>query len=274
MPADQRPLLVSPEDLAQRNDDPARLIVDLSDPGVHEAGHVPGAIHLDYESLLHAEPPVLGLVPDAATLGRTLAAVGIDEARYVIAYDDEGNARAARLLWMLAALGHPAHALLDGGLTAWRAGGFPLEQGPSAATPTTYQPVFQHPELIASCDEVRAAIDDPSKIILDNRSPAEYAGDNIRAARAGHIPGAVNLDWVHAMDHTDLRLKPIDQLRADFEALGVTPDRKVITHCQTHHRSSLTLFVLRYLGYSDISGYAGSWSEWGNREDTPIAGAD
>jgi thiosulfate/3-mercaptopyruvate sulfurtransferase len=48
----------------------------------------------------------------------------------------------------------------------------------------------------------------------------------------------------------------------------------VITHCQTHHRSSLTLFVLRYLGYSDISGYAGSWSEWGNREDTPIAGAD
>ncbi len=272
MPTTHRPLLVSPERLAQQNDDPARLVVDLSDAAVHEAGHVPGAVHLDYERLLYAAPPVLGLVPDAVTLGQTLAAAGIDEECYVIAYDDEGNARAARLLWMLAALGHPAHGLLDGGLVAWRAAGLALEQGRGEATPTTYQPAFQHRELIASCDDVRAAVDDPSSVILDNRTPAEYRGENIRAARAGHIPGAVNLDWVHAMDDGDLRLKSSERLRADLEALGVTPDKMVITHCQTHHRSSLTLFVLRYLGYPTIRGYAGSWSEWGNRRDTPIDG--
>jgi len=271
MPTAPTPLLFDPQHLAGQLDDPALLVVDLSEPEVYGAGHVPGAVHLDYESLLRAEPPVLGLVPHGDTLGRILAARGISDDKRIIAYDDEGNGRAARLVWMLAALGHPAHGLLDGGRVAWQAAGLPLEATQTSVTPTNYRPRFEHPELIAALPDVLAGIEDSSTLILDNRSPEEFRGDNVRAARAGHIPGAINLDWVHAMDEANgLRLKPVDTLREDFEAAGVTPDKTVITHCQTHHRSSLTLFALRYLGYPYVRGYAGSWSEWGNRDDTPI----
>lgn len=271
MPADESPLLIAPEDLAQQDPGPETVLVDLSDASTYQSGHIPGAVHLDYESLLHAEPPILGLVPDVASLGQTLGAAGINASRYVIAYDDEGNGRATRLLWMLAALGHPAHAVVNGGLIAWRAAGLPVDSGWQAPVATSYKPRLEHPELIASCSDVLAAIDDPDTLILDNRSAEEFRGEWVRAERGGHIPGAIHLDWLHAMNHEgDLRLKPREQLRADFEAAGVTPDKRIITHCQTHHRSSLTLFALRYLGYERISGYAGSWSEWGNRHDTPI----
>lgn len=268
-------MLIAPEELADWREPTAPLIVDLCDDSTHRAGHVPGAVHLDYETLLRAEPPILGLVPEADSLSRTLASIGVTGDRPVVAYDDEGNGRAGRLLWMLSALGHPAHGLLDGGLVAWRAANLALASGTTPTVASHYHANFERPELIASCAEVRAAIDDPGSVILDNRGPDEYRGDNVRAERAGHIPGAINLDWVHAMDESrDLRLRPVERLRADFEAAGVTPDKTIITHCQTHHRSSLTLNVLRYLGYPDVRGYAGSWSEWGNRADTPIVTGD
>lgn len=270
-----RSMLVSPQELNERLDEPGLLIVDLCDAPVYAAGHIPGAVHLDYEALLRADGPVLGLIPHADSLARTLGSVGISDDVEVIAYDDEGNGRAARLLWMLAALGHPAHALLDGGLVAWRAAGLPLTTAMASPKTVDYPARFRHPELIASCGDVMAAIDDPGSVILDNRGADEYRGENVRAARAGHIPGAVHLDWVHAMDTAgDLRLRPPEQLRSELEAAGVTPDKTVFTHCQTHHRSSLTLFTLRYLGYPEVRGYAGSWAEWGNREDTPIVSGD
>jgi thiosulfate/3-mercaptopyruvate sulfurtransferase len=268
-------MLMAPEELSKRLDQPDQLVVDLSEAATHAAGHIPGAVHLDYEALLRAEGPVLGLVPDAAALARTLGAVGINDDVKVIAYDDEGNGRAARLLWMLAALGHSDHALLDGGLVAWRQAQLPLVTELASPTPVSYHARFRQPQLIASCEQVLAAIDDPGTVILDNRGADEYRGENVRAARAGHIPGAIHLDWIHAMDSEgDLRLKPAEQLRTDFEAVGVSADKTVITHCQTHHRSSLTLFALRYLGYPDVRGYAGSWAEWGNRDDTPIVNGE
>jgi thiosulfate/3-mercaptopyruvate sulfurtransferase len=114
-------------------------------------------------------------------------------------------------------------------------------------------------------------LDDPEVVVLDVRTPAEFAGDDVRAARGGHIPGAVNMDWTLAIDRgRNLRLKPEGDLRRMLEELGVTPDKEVIVHCQTHHRSAHTYMVLKSLGYPRIRGYDGSWSEWGNDQNTPI----
>src|SRR5690606_20502838 len=126
-------------------------------------------------------------------------------------------------------------------------------------------------EAAVDKDYVLAHLNDPNVVLVDARTPEEYVGSLKRAARGGHIPGAVNFNWTDAMDpERQLRLKDAGELRRAFEALGVTPDKEIITYCQTHHRSSHTYVTLRALGYPRVKAYAGSWSEWGNLPDTPI----
>jgi thiosulfate/3-mercaptopyruvate sulfurtransferase len=108
-------------------------------------------------------------------------------------------------------------------------------------------------------------------VILDVRTAAEFSGADKRAQRAGHIPGAVNVDWSQALvGGGDLRLRPADQLHTLYAAAGVTPDKEVILHCQSHQRSAHSYVVLKSLGYPRLRGYPGSWSEWGNTTDTPV----
>lgn len=107
-------------------------------------------------------------------------------------------------------------------------------------------------------------------VLVDARTPAEYAGKDVRAKRGGHIPGAVNIEWKRNL-RPDGTFKPADELRAMYSAQGVTPDKTVVTYCQTHHRGSHAYFVLRLVGYPRVVGYDRSWVEWGNRDDLPIA---
>src|SRR5690606_24304401 len=107
------------------------------------------------------------------------------------------------------------------------------------------------------------------QVIWDARSPAEHRGDKVLAARGGHIPGAINFEWTAGMDpQHGLRLRA--DLAAQLQALGITPDRDVVTHCQTHHRSGFTYLAATSLGYRRVRAYAGSWAESGNHPDTPI----
>lgn len=265
------PLLLEPAELHQRLGDPRLLVVDLSRPQVHAQAHVPGAVPLLYSELVRAEPPAMGLLPEAHQLAQVLSRIGLTPAHHVIGYDDEGNGRAARLLWTLEALGHPGYSLLDGGLHAWAAEGLPLEAGVREPTPSDYPAQLRHPEVLADRQWLLEHLGDPGTVVLDVRSPAEYRGEDVRAERGGHIPGAVNLEWTEAMDRArSLRLLPAERLRTLLTERGVTPDREVVVHCQTHHRSAHTFFVLRHLGYPRVRAYAGSWSEWGNTPELPV----
>jgi thiosulfate/3-mercaptopyruvate sulfurtransferase len=104
---------------------------------------------------------------------------------------------------------------------------------------------------------------------VDARSPAEHAGSDRRAKRGGHIPGSVNIEWKRNL-RLDWSFKPLEELRAMYAARGVSPDKTVVTYCQTHHRAAHSYFVLRLLGYPRVVGYDRSWVEWGNRDDLPI----
>jgi len=124
---------------------------------------------------------------------------------------------------------------------------------------------------VADKNYIVSHLHDPNVVFVDARTPAEYRGETRRAERAGHIPGAVNFDWVNAIDQTrSLRLKPAQELKQVLSQMGVTPDKEVIAYCQTHHRSAHTYIVLKSLGYPRVRGYPSSWSEWGNSTETSI----
>ncbi len=265
------PLLIEPEVLHACLADPAVLIVDLCDAARYAAGHVPGAVPLGYADLVRMEPPAMGLLPTEAQLSRVLSRLGLTPERPVVAYNDEGNGRAARLLWTLAVLGHERLSLLNGGIDAWRDAGGSLETSARRPAPSAYAARVLNPDAMADRDFVLARLGQPDVALLDTRTPAEYAGLDMRAARGGHIPGAVNLNWIDAMDpQRQLRFQSDARLRGLLEARGVTPDKEVIVYCQTHHRSAHTYWVLRHLGYPKVCGYAGAWSEWGNDPRLPM----
>ena len=264
------PLIVEAYALEAHLGAPELLVVDLSDAAVHAQGHVPGAVRLDYATLVAQAPPAMGLVPADARLSEALSAVGMTPASHVVAYDDAGGTKAGRLLWTLDLVGHAQASLLDGGLHAWSNEGHAVEGGEIEPRPSAFQAVCGS-AVIADKAYVLAHLGEPDVVVLDTRTPAEFSGTDRRAARGGHIPGAVNFDWMLAVDTArNMRLKPEADLRALLVERGVTPDREIIPHCQTHHRSSHTYVVLKALGYPRIRAYAGSWSEWGNDPALPV----
>ncbi len=270
MTASSYPLVLEPEAFSP----PAAkdvLIVDLCKPETYARGHLPGAVHLDYATLTLSRPPVGGLLPDDAALSRALSAIGLTTDRHVVAYDDEGGGKASRLLWTLDLLGHERFSLLDGGYRAWTDAKLPLEAVPVTATPSKFKAAAGRAAR-ADRDYILSRLGATDFALVDARTPEEFSGENRRAERGGHIPGAVNFNWVNAMDQARaLRLKPREELAREFTAIGVTPDKEVVTYCHTHHRSSHTYIVLKSLGFQRIRGYPGSWSEWGNDPSTPIA---
>ena len=264
------PLILEPNELERQLGRDDLLIVDLGEQTTHAMYHVPGAVHLEYRRIVTARPPAMGLLPNDRQLGAVFSSLGMTPETQLVAYDNEGNGKACRLLWTLDVVGHRNFSLLNGGLNAWLNEGHRTEDGLNQPRHGEYK-IAQHTDTVAERDYILAHMNDPDVVILDTRTPAEFLGQDRRAARGGHIPGAVNIDWTLAMDRArNLRLKSENELREMLEKLGVTPDKEVITHCQTHHRSSHTYIMLKALGYPRIKGYPGSWSEWGNDLELPI----
>jgi thiosulfate/3-mercaptopyruvate sulfurtransferase len=244
--------------------------VDMGAEATYRAGHIPGAIHLAYEAIVLAKPPAMGLLPDDDSLAAALAPLGLTSDTHVVAYDGEGSGRAARLLWTLDAVGHAHSSLLDGGLGAWQAAGGPTETDMRSVEARPLA-IGRQASVIADKTYILAHLDEPGVVVLDVRTPGEFNGQDLRAARGGHIPGAVNMDWTLTMDPARApALKPVEALHAMLASLGVTPDKEIIVHCQTHHRSSHTYVVLKSLGFDRVRGYDGSWSDWGNDPDLPV----
>lgn len=264
------PLLLEPEKLDQLISQNAVIVIDLSKPDNYNKYHIPGARALAYEQLVEENKPIMGLVPALDKLINVLQQLGISNDSHVVAYDDEGGGKAARLLWTLDLLNHKHFSLLNGGIFSWANEGFALSSETSNYSSSQYQAQL-NPSVLADKKYILDHLNSDELILLDARSAEEYQGIKKFAARGGHIPGAVNLDWVETMDkNNNLKLKPNDTLLELFHNINVTKDKEIISYCQTHHRSSHTYFVLKYLGFEKIKGYPGAWSDWGNDPSTPI----
>ena len=260
-------LLIEPETLQSALSRDDILLIDLCRDEIYAQSHLPGAVHISPSELVCGIQPAVGRLPSKEHLEALFSRIGYSSDKHIVAYDDEGGGWAGRLIWTLDVIGHDGYSVLNGGLIAWAAEGRPVTDEVPVATRTEVSLTID-PAPIAEKADVLASIDDDGTLVWDARSVEEWAGTRVVAARGGHVPGAINLDWLELMDRDNaLRLRR--DLKELIDARGLGQAKQVITHCQTHHRSGLTYFAGKLLGMN-IRAYHGSWSEWGNDPDTPV----
>ena len=257
------PLLVDTDYLAEVT---ARVVIvdigrSLED---FQASHIPGARYFDRASIYGEVDGISGMFPGVESAVSGIEASGISTGDTVVIYDNARSLWAARLFWTLEYLGHDKVSILDGGLGKWIADGLPLETGGSATSPGRFYPEVQD-ALLVSGEHIASNLDE--LLIIDTRSPGEYAGTDIRAARGGHIPGAVNINWIYNVTEDQApTFLPLTELGEFYDSYGVDRSQSVVTLCQTGVRGAHTYFTLRLLGYKNVALYDGSWAEWGNSD--------
>jgi len=266
--------LVAPEWLEAHLADPGVRIIESSvDRATYDAAHIPGAVWVDrHADVLRNGDESSGYVLTPAQYAALMRRLGIAPQTTVVWYGDRHSAHAARGFWMMSYYLHPGPLhVLDGGRERWIAERRPMTATVPHVQPSDYpEPSRTDESLRATWHDVRDAIKAADRAVLDVRSREEYVGESVRAARGGHVPGAVHIEWTDAMADANVRKSP-DELREMYEAAGITPDKDIIAHCQLGVRAAHTWFVLKHvLGYPNVRNYDGSWQEWGNRDDLPV----
>ncbi len=241
-------------------------------------GHIPGAVHVDLDRL--AGPPDVGRgrhpLPTPEDLASYLSSLGISGREPVVAYDDMGGMAAARLVWMLRALGTDA-ALLNGGLAAWEG---PLEKGAVEPVTTRFEARPWPEERLADLREVEELSramsrgSDPGTVIVDVRAAERYRGEREAIdPRAGHIPGAINIPVASKLGR-DLRVPSPEALATHYRNHGVESAGTTIVSCGSGVTACHDLLAMEYAGLGLGRLYPGSWSEWSSDPSRPIAGPD
>jgi thiosulfate/3-mercaptopyruvate sulfurtransferase len=276
--------LISAADLAAHVDDPRWVIVDCRHDLMNLAagregyagGHLPNAVFADMESELSGEKRGADGVfrgrhplPSRAALIETLRGWGVNDDSQVVAYDAHGGMFAARLWWLLRWVGHPAVAVLDGGMAAWQAQGLPLS---TAAAWRTRGAIGERASLAptVSVDEVLANLGSRERTVIDARAPDRFRGENETIDPVGgHIPGAKNRFFKDNLQ-ADGRFKDTAQLKADFAPLVGEPS-KAVMQCGSGVTACHNLLALEVAGLPGAALYPGSWSEWCADSSRPVA---
>lgn len=263
-------LLWSPEQLARRMQVPGLSIVDTRPAELFSQGRIPGARHFDPYFVNCDDTSGRALASFTRMWANMLGWRGVKPSDTLVFYGAFTDMCAARCFWFAEYLGHKDVHVLDGGFSAWMSAGQPAETESAVPAPVKY--AFEvEPERVATFETVLAAIGDGATVILDNRSPAEFTGENRRAKYGGAIPRARLCDWETLYDHATGLLKRPDELARIFASVDASPDKEIIVYCNTGFRSAHAYLAMRLLGYPRVRNYVGSWQEWGNRDDLPIS---
>jgi thiosulfate/3-mercaptopyruvate sulfurtransferase len=277
-------VLVSTEWVEDHLDDPRVRILECNeDPYLYAAGHIPGAVRIDWHEDLN--DPVRRDYVDRDSLQRLLRSAGVCHDTIVVLYGDNDNWWAAFAFWVLSLFGVSRLRLtdlriMDGGRSLWE-----MERRPM----TGRVPAYQEGDIVVGARNdrgIRAFRADVLEHVrrggrlVDVRSPLEFQGRRLHmpgypnegALRGGHIPGAINIPWGTAVDPVTHRFLPADELRVIYGLEhGLAPEDDLITYCRIGERSAHTTFVLtQLLGFQHVRNYDGSWCEWGNAVRVPI----
>lgn len=271
-------VLVSTDWVAEHLNDPnIRMVESNEDELLYPAGHIPGAVEVDWTSDLN--DALLRDYINKSDFEALMSRIGVTPDTTIVFYGDKSNWWAAYALWVFQLFGHTNVKLMDGGRQKWMDEGRELTREVPSYPATAYvAPERDDSKVRAFREDVLKHIE-ANRPLVDVRSPAEFKGELLHMAnypqegalRGGHIPGAANIPWGTAVNE-DGTFKTADELRKIYvEDNNITNDGPIITYCRIGERSSHTWFVLNYLlGFENVRNYDGSWTEWGNSVGVPI----
>ncbi|WP_078596041.1 sulfurtransferase [Evansella clarkii] len=292
---EQVPLFVDTEWLDKRLDDPDLRLIDATtflkipeDGGQAEAWpgkeaydkeHIPGAVFADILSELsdpEAELPFT--VPPRDKFIEKMSELGVGDGTYVVIYDQGplvgvpvvASYWASRLAWQLKYEGFDNVAVLEGGLPKWKDEGRPVTDKPGAYPKGNFKGE-RRPELLATKEDVKRAMDDKDTVLINSLSEADFLGETNTYARNGHIPGSKNVFFGDLSDMESKELHDEEDLRETFVKTGaLDPDKKVITYCGGGIAATWNALVLNKLGQKNVAIYDGSMNEWTADPDLPL----
>jgi thiosulfate/3-mercaptopyruvate sulfurtransferase len=231
----------------------------------YRRGHLPGAVHVDLDNWLSGKSSGGSRhpLPTPERFAEGMSELGIGDHSVVVAYDDAGGVIAARLVWMLRVLGRRA-TVLDGGIAHYSG---ILETTVPSPERASFTVTPWPAKYLAHLDDVC----DGEALVIDARNRDRYRGEFEPVdPRAGHIPGAVNVPCRGNLSE-DGRLIDVEAMRDNYADAGVSDARKVISYCGSGVTACHNLLTLELIGFPRAQLYAGSWSEYSNATDRPVA---
>jgi len=272
-------VLVSTDWVAEHLTDPSvRLAESNEDVLLYPAGHIPGAVQVDWTADLNDQ-----VRRDYITrrgFETLMSRIGATPKTTIVFYGDKNNWWACYAFWVFQLFGHTNARIMDGGRVKWTKEGRAMTREVPAYSPAKYRaPERKDAPVRAFQKEVLAHVKAKGQLV-DVRSPEEYAGTRMHmpdypnegALRGGHIPRAKSIPWARAINAEDGTFKTAGELKDLYVTTNkLNPAKPTIAYCRIGERSSHTWFALKYLlGFKNIKNYDGSWTEWGNSVGVPI----
>ncbi|WP_372972167.1 sulfurtransferase [Marinobacter sp.] len=264
------------------NNDDDILLIDVRDAADYAVEHIPGAVNVPdifYHLTTTSDDELSATYQKFEDI---LSGVGLQPGQKAVLYEDGLTTRfgsSCRGWWLLSHLGHDNTAILDKGLAGWKATGFVTDNHTVAVTPSDFK-VAVNNDIIATRDDVLAAIEDDSVVLLDNRDAREwlcegsspYDADGVDySPRRGRIPTARWLEWYELLDDSDIpSFKSASEIVDILAARGIHKDDDIIIYCFKGSRASNTFAALKMAGFTRLRNYLGSWYEWSADESLPI----
>jgi thiosulfate/3-mercaptopyruvate sulfurtransferase len=288
-------MLVGTEWLAERLEDPGIVVVDMrwredgSGRDRYEAGHVPGAVFIDWSTdLVDPNADVAFMLAPPDVFAAAMERAGVGDGAHVVAYADEFGSGPFRLWWGSRRYGHDNVSVLDGGFGKWVAEGRPVssEAPRPRSARWTPRPVDG---LVAGAEDVLAAAEANDVAVFDSRPPEQYRGEAVwfetgqvpagpdgiahtprGDIRSGRVPWASNIP-ASTLYRGDLTMKAPEELREMLESAGFRQGMRAVTYCGVGISASALLFACVRAGVEDVRLYDPSWEEWGRDPEKPVA---
>jgi thiosulfate/3-mercaptopyruvate sulfurtransferase len=273
-------LIVSPIWLKERLGAPGLKIVDGSwflpahkrdAKAEFAAGHIPGAVHFEIDAIADQTTDLPHMLPDETTFAAAAGALGLADSDTIVVYDSVGLFSAPRVWWTLRAFGAGDVRVLDGGLPAWKAAGFPVEVGEAEPMPARFSAKLR-PGMVQDMAAVSTVLGSGEATVVDARSAERFRGEAPEprpGVASGHMPGSLNLPFERLLS-PDGRLISDDAIRDAMRGAGVDLDRPVVTSCGSGVTAAVLTLALAKIGKADVALYDGSWAEWGSRPGAAI----